>query len=158
MGTRAWYVKQLSPSEATCSSAITAQSYELSGLTDGARHSFRAYGDSGCETPATDKITFDTPLHPPADVSHYTSRCGFGSGCTTTASWKRNSDSAAGPIGYEAQENGHYNVWRDWAERSPTTDTDITDSGTRTTAFETDIRVRAYRIVNGVKLYSGWAQ
>ena len=45
-----WYVKQTTPSGGSCSSAISDSDYDLSSLSSGTTHTFKAYSDSGCTT------------------------------------------------------------------------------------------------------------
>ena len=45
-----WYVKKTAPSAGTCSSAISAKTYDLSSLDAGTWYAYTAYSDSGCST------------------------------------------------------------------------------------------------------------
>ena len=45
-----WYVKQTTPSGGSCSSAISDTDHDLSSLSSGTTHTFKAYSDSGCTT------------------------------------------------------------------------------------------------------------
>ncbi len=45
-----WYVKQTTPSGGSCSAAISDSDHDLSSLSSGTAHTFKAYSDSACTT------------------------------------------------------------------------------------------------------------
>ena len=146
-----WYVKETSPSTtASCSSAGSGATHDLSGLTDGVRYVYRAYSDSACTTAITAGASFDTTLYPPTNVS-VSSTCFFGA-CSITARWDRNS-STTGSVGYGLEV--YEFVWSHWQTVSPTTDASFTRSGTHS---GNAIRVRAFRTTGGVTIWSVWVQ
>ncbi len=60
---RSWYVKKTAPTPAgTCSSAISGNTHDLTGLTGGTNYyTYTAYSDSGCAT-ALHSVTFAAPV------------------------------------------------------------------------------------------------
>ena len=152
-----WYLKETSPStNATCSTAISGTTHNLTGLTDGAPHVYRAYSDSECTT-AVAQGTFTTTLYAPTNVSH-SSSCNpiIPISCTTNASWSRNSNTAAGAVGYKVQRTNTGNTWTDWHTVQPTTNASLSHSAG--TFGSPDIRVRAFRVTGSVTVYSAWVQ
>ena len=152
-----WYAKEVSPSTAaTCSSAISGTTHDLSGLADGVRYRYEAYSDSGCTTRIARSGSFDTTLHAPTGVSHST-ECFLFTGCTSTVTWSRNSSTSSGSVGYQVQFQDRLNTsWTNWQTVQPTTSTSLSHNGDTFDLF--DARVRAFRTAGGVTVYSAWQE
>ena len=147
-----WYVKATS-SNASCSGASSTATHSLSSLTDGAAYTYHAYSDSSCTTMIARGSQFVTALYAPTTIQHYGNGSCPGAGCEITVHWIRNSNSAAGDIGYQLQiQNPN---WKSFATINP--GADVTWSHTAAASQDKDIRIRATRTINGVTRYSAWA-
>ena len=147
-----WYVKATS-SNASCSGASSTATHTLSSLTDGAAYTYHAYSDSSCTTMIARGSQFVTALYAPTTIQHYGNGSCPGAGCEITVHWIRNSNSAAGDIGYQLQiQNPN---WKSFATINP--GADVTWSHTAAASQDKDIRIRATRTIDGVTRYSAWA-
>ena len=84
-----WYVKQTAPSSGSCSSVITGTTHDLSALTAGAWHTYRAYGVSGCadaDELATAVFSAAVAVSSLSEGNAHTSSIGYASGGQQTRS------------------------------------------------------------------------
>ena len=148
-----WHLKQTAPSEETCTAGEADHSHALTSLTAGTTYTYTAYSDSTCATVIA-RHTFNTPLHPPTNVSFSASQ-NWPVGYSVRVDWKRNG-SASGQIGYQIQKYAD-NAWSGLGTgtHAPTSDSDLWQNGS--SFFQpTDARVRATKTVGGVTYYSAW--
>ena len=149
-----WYLKKTAPSpEGSCTAGEADHSHALTSLTAGTTYTYTAYSDSTCATVIA-RHTFNTPLHPPTNVSFSASQ-NFPVGYSVRVDWNRNG-SASGQIGYQIQKYAD-NAWSGLGTgtHAPTWQSDLFQNGS--SFFQpTDARVRATKTVGGVTYYSAW--
>ena len=99
-----WYHKHTTPSNGTCSSAVSTASATVSGLDADTAHVFKAYSDGGCATELATASSFTTLMAKVAGVS-LSARDG-----SLAATWTAQADAT----GYDVQSTRFKTVGGDW--------------------------------------------
>ena len=140
---------------ATCSSAISGTTHNLSNLADGVTYEYQAYTDSGCTTSVATE-TFATVLYPPTNLAvRFSGPPAPTTPARTRADWNRN-DSTTGSVGYKVEKSDQIDTdfvaWGTIDASSVGTEKSYSGS----TRGKASIRVRAFKTTGGVTVNSAW--